>query len=290
MKKRITIIIVTYNSDFHIYDCLESIYKHNDIDEELEIIVVDNNSTNVDFTFQQIIERFGSKIILIKNNKNGGYGQGNNIGVKYASAEIIMILNPDVRLVEPIFKSVILSFEKVNVVMVGLQQNYTIEKRGLSFLFIDNSITGVFEGKLYNLLNLYVQKKMCISGSCFFIRKSSFLEVGMFDENIFMYGEELDLHNRLLQKNESAVILYDKSIKYLHLVSEREHSLSSEIRQFDSFVYLTIKNGSDIRKECLKRIRLYRFLRLKTLFFGGDVLVFERAIQLFKNYLNTNNG
>lgn len=288
MKKKISIIIVTYNSEDHIFDCIDSIRKYNDIGNGLEVIVVDNNSTNVDIMFSAILKRFGSEIILIKNNKNGGYGQGNNVGVRKASAPIIMIMNPDVRLIEPVFNIVVASFDNPKVVMVGLQQNITLDKKGQSFLLIDNSIKSLFESKLYAFLNIFIQNKMCISGSCFFLRKSTFFEIGMFDENIFMYGEELDIHNRILMNNKSMKIIYNKSIKYIHLVSEREHTFNLEARQFESFIYLCNKYGLDLRRECKKRIKRYQFLRLRTLLRGQSVQVFDDSIEIFSKYLNSN--
>ena len=57
---------------------------------------------------------------------------------------------------------------------------------------------------------------MFFNGSCFFVRKSSFEQVGLFDENIFMYCEEDDIHGRLLKLNNSR-FLYDKTLSCLHL-------------------------------------------------------------------------
>ena len=103
MKKKISIIIVTYNSELHIYDCLDSIFKYNDIGDDLEIIIVDNMSNNVDQMFTSIKEKYASTVKLVKNHINGGYGQGNNVGIRLAKSDIIMIMNPDVRLLQPVF-------------------------------------------------------------------------------------------------------------------------------------------------------------------------------------------
>ena len=54
MHKRVSVIIVTYNSEKHIYDCLSSIYRYNDIGDLLEVIIVDNNSCNKDLMFESI--------------------------------------------------------------------------------------------------------------------------------------------------------------------------------------------------------------------------------------------
>ena len=60
MAKKISIIIVTYNSQSHIYDCISSINQYNDIGDELEIIIVDNMSDAVDDMFSSIRDKFGS--------------------------------------------------------------------------------------------------------------------------------------------------------------------------------------------------------------------------------------
>ena len=96
--KKLSIVIVTYNSEKDIFDCISSIYKHNDIDEQdLEVIVVDNNSPNGKAMFRQLNKQFGNRITLFGNDHNGGYGQGNNVGIRLASSPVVMIMNPDVR-------------------------------------------------------------------------------------------------------------------------------------------------------------------------------------------------
>ena len=113
--KQLSIIIVTYNSEHDIYDCLASIRKYQDLpSEELEIIIVDNNSRDTDGMFARLREFYGNDIILVKNTHNGGYGQGNNVGIRMATAPVILIMNPDVRLIMPIFKTAAEAFQKDN--------------------------------------------------------------------------------------------------------------------------------------------------------------------------------
>ncbi|MCK9509120.1 MAG: glycosyltransferase, partial [Pigmentiphaga sp.] len=197
MLKKITIIIVSCNSEHHIFDCIASIYKYNDIGDALELIVVDNNSKHVDDMFSSIEKQFGKDIILISNKTNGGYGQGNNIGIRKASGSIILIMNPDVRLVQPIFIKALAHFEKSKVVMLGMVQMVSSDKRGLSFIskFSKYPIWEILETVLGNKLLHYNQKSMFFSGACFFIRKNTFEEIGLFDEEIFLYGEENDIHD-----------------------------------------------------------------------------------------------
>ena len=98
--KKLSLIILTYNSEKDIYDCLYSVYKYNDIGDYLEIIVVDNNSDNYIQMQKNIMTQYPD-VQIIANHKNGGYGQGNNLGIRAASAPIVSIMNPDVRLIMP---------------------------------------------------------------------------------------------------------------------------------------------------------------------------------------------
>ena len=71
--KRLSIIIVTYNSEHDIFNCVESIKKYCDIQRnELELIIVDNNSRSPQPMFAQLKSIWGDDIVLIENNKNSG--------------------------------------------------------------------------------------------------------------------------------------------------------------------------------------------------------------------------
>ncbi len=271
MQKKISIIIVTYNSDKHIYDCLESVYKYNDICESLEVIVVDNMSQRGDEMFASIRNIYGDKVKLIQNTQNGGYGQGNNIGVRNSSGEIILIMNPDVRLIQHIFKNAISHFQHLKVVMLGMVQMLSPEKRGLSFMarFGKFPVWEVFETYLFNKVLIYRYKRMYFSGACFFIRKADFEDIGMFNENIFLYGEENYLHDRLLTLKPEKRFVFDKKMKYVHLVDSRMPTVHSVMQTLDSLIEFYVQKG--VKKELatqdqikyeLKRSRFFKFIRI----------------------------
>ena len=67
MNKKLSIVIVTYNSEQLIYDCLNSIYKYNDLDDALEVIVVDNDSSNQKGLIENLSKSYHENLILIKN-------------------------------------------------------------------------------------------------------------------------------------------------------------------------------------------------------------------------------
>ena len=79
-NKKLSIIIVLYNSGKLIFECLDSLYRYNDIGSSLEIILVDNCSSDREFVFDKVRKDYPSDIILIKSLINGGYGHGNNQG------------------------------------------------------------------------------------------------------------------------------------------------------------------------------------------------------------------
>lgn len=134
--KRVSVVIVTYRSEKDIYDCLASLFKWADIPrEELEVIVVDNNSPEADRMFNGIRRIYGDEIVLVNNTNNGGYGQGNNVGIRRAKAPVIMIMNPDVRLNSHVFNHALSIFaQKQYVGIYGLTQMISENRKcGTSF-------------------------------------------------------------------------------------------------------------------------------------------------------------
>ena len=103
----VSIIILNYNAGNLLLDCVDSIQQTNY--DNYEIIVVDNNST--DESHVECSKKFPT-ISLIQNTENLGYCGGNNVGIKDAKGDYIIILNPDT-LVDPNWiKELILAYEK----------------------------------------------------------------------------------------------------------------------------------------------------------------------------------
>ena len=129
--KQVSIIIVTYNSDKDIYDCVDSIMSHADIPlEDIELIIVDNCSREPEPMFARLKQQWDEEIILIENTQNGGYGQGNNVGIRRATAPVILIMNPDVRLLEPFFRKPLDAFtaDKELIKDLGLKVNQLVSE------------------------------------------------------------------------------------------------------------------------------------------------------------------
>lgn len=262
--KKLSIIIVTYNSEKDIYDCLASIFANNDLPQEsLEVIVVDNNSQNAKEMFAKIQQQFGKTVTTIKNKFNGGYGQGNNVGIKAATAPIIMIMNPDVRLMVPSFKLITEEFAKNQKLSIyGMKQLLDDGSRSLNTFNFSNMCNGYISTLLTgfcNRLDIYIPQWMYFSGSCFYIRKSMFESIGLFDETIFMYGEENDIHHRMKSKF-GAHFFYNKNICYQHLTLERKTDEKIEDKMLMSIIKVNEKFGYSKAKTIRNKIQCTNLL------------------------------
>ena len=245
--KTLSIIILTYNSEKDIYACLNSVYQHNDIGEALEVIVVDNQS-NAFALMQQKIAHLYPQVIITQNTHNGGYGQGNNVGIRMAQAPIIAIMNPDVRITHPIFKEMLQSFNDESIVMCGGKQLTAEGGLNWSFAF-DYNVWGPLRIALRNIykrIDKYDYRYMHLSGAFFMVRKKEFEAIGLFDESIFMYGEECDIHLRFRKMYPSKKMLFMPHITYLHLSREREFSAKRYQNTLNADVYVCKKHGASV--------------------------------------------
>lgn len=285
MQYSLTIVIVTYNSSKIIKDCLQSIVDNNDLGEKLEVIVVDNNSNDLDAT-NAIFDEFNQpNWKFIANTKNGGYGQGNNVGIKEASSPYILIMNPDVMLYKPIFKSAIGFLDaNRNVAILGITQYERNLKDSHSYFPLRMNFRNLIRYKIHKMIGHYSQRLFCIHGACFFIRKESFEEVGLFDENIFLYGEEIDIHTRLTRAGHKIKFRHD--LGYIHPQHDREFSLKLAETGLKSQLYLCEKFGWNPANAIRDEISTLKALRFKSKIRGKKIspLINERISQL-KNRL-----
>ena len=257
MTKQLSLIILTYNSEKDIFDCLSSVYQYNDIGEALEIIVVDNNSKDWSATEKQIKERFPD-VITISNPINGGYGQGNNVGIRASSAPIVSIMNPDVRLIMPVFGAFLKTLSVPDIVMCGGKQLYTSAKvaRSFAYDFMSSIFYIVILESIRRKRDNYDYKHMWMEGAFFAVKKDEFQQIGYFDENIFMYCEENDIWRRFRKTFPMLRMVYLSSIKYLHLTIARTFSELATKRQLKSQLYLCKKYNISKRFFCWHEIIL----------------------------------
>ena len=264
--KRVSVVIVTYRSEKDIYDCLASLFKWADIPrEELEVIVVDNNSPEADRMFNGIRRIYGDEIVLVNNTNNGGYGQGNNVGIRRAKAPVIMIMNPDVRLNSHVFNHALSIFaQKQYVGIYGLTQMVSENRKcGTSFntTHMMNGYLRILLTGISNRFNIFLPSCMYVSGACFFIRRDSFEKAGLFDESIFMYGGEDDVWYRMRRIGQKT--MFDASSTYIHLTEERKTDANYELKMLRSVMYVNSKYGFPVIRTLREERRSLQILRFR---------------------------
>ena len=154
-------------------------------------------------------------------------------------------MNPDVRLTKPVFKKMLKSFENEDVVMCGGKQLTAVGKENWSFAF-DYNVWGPLRIALRNIykrIDKYDYRYMHLSGAFFMVRKKEFENIGLFDESIFMYGEECDIHLRFRKMYPSKKMLFMPQISYLHLSREREFSTKRYENTLNADLYVCRKHN-----------------------------------------------
>lgn len=238
---QLSVIIVSYKNEKVITDCLDSILKYNDIGEQLQVIVVEQSSD--DSVFNSLKSRFkDAKFINIIRHENLGFGSGNNFGFRQSSGEFLLFLNPDTILVEPVFKFAIDKFQGDH--KLGLFGVHLIAKDGTDNLSYNYKINFGFWFILRNKLirrPKFNGRTMYINGADLFLRRDIFVRAGMFDENIFMYGEEPDLCTRI--KKLGYDIKYFPQKRIIHLEGKSTgNDVNVYERLVNSFIYVSKKH------------------------------------------------
>ena len=197
LERLTSIVVLNYNAGNLLLDCIESIYRTKT--HKFEIIVVDNVST--DGSHLKCKEKF-PQICLIENQENLGYCEGNNVGIRNANGEFIVILNPDTK-VEPDW--LIELFNAYEIFGDGLYQpkilafeNNLFESGGNMlhvFGFGYSKGRGVSDNGQYD--------ESCeigyASGACLFTKTEVIKKIGFFDSFIFLYHDDLDFGWRAAQ-------------------------------------------------------------------------------------------
>lgn len=261
---KISIITVAYKSADVLEKSIRSIFKYNDIGDELEYILVDNSPLE-DRVNKKLPKDILDKITYIPA-ENNGFGAGNNKGAEVATGEILAFLNPDIILIEPIFRNICHEFNfNKNMAMIGCKLLYEDLTPGFSFYFdYKYSVIKKWTLKLWNRLNKFDSENMYIAGADLFIRKDVFISSGMFDENIFMYYEEPDLTRRI-KSIGNWKIAFNNKLKMIHLEKKATPSNFNSIKyEFESAIYY----GKKYNLNYMKKINFeYKYLVLKKLIY-----------------------
>ena len=261
MGARVSVIIVAYRNGQVLKDSLDSLQRFNDLGTDLEVLVVDN-SPEGERVLSFVRESAFPAVRYIPAD-NRGFGAGNNIGAKAASGEILCFMNPDIIYIEPVFGKVWRKFqEDPKLMLAGGKLLNADGALGFSFYYdYSSDLLHRTLDKMQNKRDHFIPEKMYTSGANLFVQREAFFAAGMFDENIFMYYEEMDLIRRIREAVPGARNAYFPEIRMIHL--ERQSTpvgIGSLKRELDSSIYYGKKYGLDVRK----KIRFERsYLKLK---------------------------
>ena len=279
----VSIIILNYNAGKLLLNCVESILKSDF--KNYEIIVVDNNSKDKSHLLCK--ERF-EEIELIENSKNYGFCEGNNIGVRNARGEFIIIINPDTT-VTPNWIDKFLSAQKENgdgiyqPKIISLEDKKTILSTGnMIHLFGFGFARDKGNLKTRHIEN--VEKITYSSGTCIFTTKKLFEKIGMFDSFLFLYHDDLDLSWRAsMQKIDS---FYVPTITVFHKESYNFQWSSKKFYWLErnrKYCILT-HYSKETQKKIASELFLSDVLVWISYFFKGFLLVKIRAeLEIRKN-------
>lgn len=212
-----SIIIVTYNSAEYIKVCLDSVIQN--ISDTDQVFVVDNNSLDGTKKIVSAVIIGKENIKLISQNENLGFAKAVNIGLEKSFGDYIFLINPDTAFEAGILDKIIYLAKEKSADIAGIRQINDKEKSLGSFgnfpsvfvNFIEKiKLARIFSLGIYTRYNFLTKKLFSldrpvdwVGGGFMFVKKEVFKKIGKFDENFFMYFEDVDFCQRA-KKNGSA--------------------------------------------------------------------------------------
>ena len=231
MALKLSVIIVNYNVKYYLDQCIHSVLcafeemkkassSDSSVNEDVaEIIVVDNHSADgsVDYLEKRYPQMLYPMVRFVRSAHNLGFARANNIAIRQSRGEYVLLLNPDTIVGEDALKASVDFMDAhedagaVGVRMLGAQGRRAMEsRRGLptpmvSFFkmlgFCNRWPHHRLFGKYY--MGYLPWDEPCqievVSGAYCMLRRKALDEVGLLDEDFFMYGEDIDLSYRVLK-------------------------------------------------------------------------------------------
>lgn len=210
---KLSVVIVNYNVKYYLWQCLHSVFVAGQ-GIDMEVFVVDNNSTDGSVPF---LRRHFPQVHYIENKENVGFSRANNQAIRLSKGEYVLLLNPDTLVLSNTFRDCIHWLDDtpeagaVGVAMYGADGRFALESRrglpvpwtslckmtGLTKLFPKSRLFGRYYMQFLD--ETQISRIEVISGAFNMLRRTALDEVGLLDEDFFMYGEDVDLSYRLLK-------------------------------------------------------------------------------------------
>lgn len=220
----VSIIIVNYNSWKALTECLDSVTQMRP-SLDVETIVVDNQSTDDRL---HIFEGKYPKIFFHRNSANNGFAHGCNFGAAKAKGKHLLFLNPDTILNGKVIEHFVAIYQKENIgILSCLQTNDKNRFHKYHLLFPDPiRIFGVlrsierkiFKRKLKNHFKETIKRVYpdWVSGSVVFISRENFVQIDKWNEDYWMYFEDVDLCKKAAERGLNVAITKEVSVFHQH--------------------------------------------------------------------------
>lgn len=220
MEIQLSVIIVNYNGIQFLENCLISLQEKLKMINH-EVVVIDNNSADNSCSY---IKKNFPDVKLIESKINHGFGKGNNEAVKYAKGKYVLLFNNDTILLDDISPAIELLEKDPSIGVIGIN----MLDKNKDYL----PAAGVFP----NILNMLRFKKLYdsreefiagnfnkeiyevgwLAGSFLLLKKKTYLQINGFDEDYFMYVEDVDFSKKIANLGLKRVFL--PALKYIHFV------------------------------------------------------------------------
>lgn len=248
----IDVVVLNYNDSKTTEEFVDRIEKFDNVHE---VLIVDNHSVDNSYSILKDIYKDNKKVNIIQTSKNGGYGYGNNQGIRYLwehnKPEYILLANPDTIIDEP----TLAALRKFMVehpdysIAAPFMLNMKGEKQyNTAFRIPEKKEYILSLGMLFSKLThsfYYDEIAKCkdeykmvgsVSGSLFLMNTRDMIRYGMYDENIFLYCEEVTLGLRLQKAGKKVALLPNLTFIHNHSVSINK-SFKSEVKKKQIMVH-----------------------------------------------------
>lgn len=237
-KPKVFIVILNFNSYEDTIQCVNSLKKVQY--DNFEVVIVDNASK--DNSYERLISEIPDYSI-IRSEKNLGYANGNNIGIKYAldnGADYVCILNNDVEVEQNFLSKLVEVMESDRSIgMTGpciceFGKRDIIQAMGATVSLYTGVTSGINKGKYYSKVEKENLQVNCLYGTCFVIRREVFEKISLIPEDYFLFFEETEFCVKAKNSGFKLVCVYD-SVVY--------HKGSSTIKKFQGLYYFFINRN-----------------------------------------------
>lgn len=262
MRPEVSIVTVIMNHLSVLKDMLESLFITTKPSVSFELIIVDNCST--DGSANYIKEHYPS-VVLIENKKEQGFAKNNNDGAKVADGNYILILNPDITLINNAI-DVLYDYIKTNpsvgiVAPKLLNPDLSLQYSARKFISLKVLFIRIFTKGKDDIHNKAVQHYLMYDSVCdgpievdwcmgaaLLFKKDFYFELGGFDEKFFLYVEDADICNRCWKAGKKVIYLPQAEVIHMHQRSSKNFNKKTWIH-LQSFFYFFKKNHFKIKRD-----------------------------------------